>query len=190
MPPKPKFTKEEIVTAALNIVSKKGIEALTAQELKTALNSSASPIFTLFDTMEEIREEVRIAAMQKFEAFAKEEIPDLPLFKQIGIKMIQFGIAEPKLYQLLFMRENGNDVSFDSLFGELGDTAAICIKAIERDYSLSSEQAEFLFKNMWIYTFGIGALCATKVCRFSEKESGEMLTSQFKATMLLINEEK
>lgn len=31
MPPKPKFTKEEIVAAALGIVSQKGIDALTAQ---------------------------------------------------------------------------------------------------------------------------------------------------------------
>ena len=33
MPPKPKFTKEEIVQTALEVVSQKGAAALTAQEL-------------------------------------------------------------------------------------------------------------------------------------------------------------
>ena len=33
MPPKPKFTREEIVQTALDIVSRKGAEALTAKEL-------------------------------------------------------------------------------------------------------------------------------------------------------------
>ena len=33
MPPKPKFSREEIVQAALKIVSEKGVEALTAKEL-------------------------------------------------------------------------------------------------------------------------------------------------------------
>ena len=31
MPPKPKFTKEEIVAAALELVSQRGMEALTAR---------------------------------------------------------------------------------------------------------------------------------------------------------------
>lgn len=42
MPPKPGFTREEIVDAALDIVSRKGIEALTARELGEALGSSIS----------------------------------------------------------------------------------------------------------------------------------------------------
>lgn len=43
MPPKPKFTREEIIAAALEIVSEKGIEALTAKELGEKLGSSARP---------------------------------------------------------------------------------------------------------------------------------------------------
>ena len=54
MPPKPKFTKEEIVAAALELVSEKGIEALTARELGVRLGSSARPIFTAFNSMEEV----------------------------------------------------------------------------------------------------------------------------------------
>ena len=42
MPPKPRFTREEIVAAALDIVSRKGIEALTARELGETLGSSIS----------------------------------------------------------------------------------------------------------------------------------------------------
>lgn len=186
MPPKPKFTKEEVITAALQIVSEKGVEALTAQELKNALHSSASPIFTLFDTMKEIQDEVRAAAMRYFEDFAKATEFDMPLFKQVGMKMILFGVQEPKLYQLLFMQENRNAVSFEDVFGELGETASMCIETIEKDYDLRPEQAKLLFENVWIYTFGVGALCATRVCHFSEAQLGEMLTTEFQAMMMLV----
>lgn len=186
MPPKPRFTKEEIVSAAMEVVSEKGIDALTAQELRNVLHCSASPIFTVFNTMKEIQEEVRIAAMKRFEAFAEANITDMPVFKQIGMKMVLFGVREPKLYQLLFMQERYNVVSFDDVYGDLGETAALCMAAIEKDYDLTKEQAKKLFENVWIYTFGIGALCATKVCRFSEAELGQMLTTEFQAMMLLI----
>ena len=42
MPPKPKFTVEEVLDAALAIVRESGEEALTARSLGTALNSSTS----------------------------------------------------------------------------------------------------------------------------------------------------
>ena len=49
MPPKPKFTKEEIVQTALQVVSQKGVEALTAKELGDALGSSSRPMDIYFD---------------------------------------------------------------------------------------------------------------------------------------------
>lgn len=183
MPPKPKFKREEIVAAAMQIVSAKGMEALTAQELRGALHCSASPIFTVFNTMKEIQDEVRLAAMRYFERFAKAESAQMPLFKQVGMKMVRFGVQEPKLYQLLFMQEQRQGATFDDVFGALGDTASLCIEAIERDYGLAPEPARTLFENVWIYTFGIGALCATGMCRFSEAQISEMLTQTFTALL-------
>ena len=186
MPPKPKFTKEKIVQTALEIVSKKGVEALTAKELGDALGSSARPIFTVFNSMKEVQNEVRAAAMCRFENFAEKKLPDMPLFKQVGMQMVLFGAKEPKLYQLLFMQENRNAVSFDDVFGELGPTAETCIGLIRDEYGMSETDAKRLLENVWIYTFGVGALCATRVCHFSEEKLGEMLSTEFQAMMLLV----
>ena len=54
MPPKAKFTREEIISAALDILRERGIEAITARELGARLNSSARPIFTLYRNMDEV----------------------------------------------------------------------------------------------------------------------------------------
>lgn len=186
MPPKPKFTKEQIVQTALEVVSQKGVEALTAKELGDALGSSARPIFTVFNSMKEVQDEVRAAAMRRFESYAEQKLPGMPLFKQVGMQMVLFGAREPKLYQLLFMQENRNAVSFDDVFGELGPTAETCIHLIQDAYNLGEAEARLLFENVWIYTFGVGALCATRVCQFSEQKLGEMLTTEFQAMMLLV----
>lgn len=186
MPPKPKFTREEIVGKALEIVSQKGVEALAAKELGDALGTSARPIFTVFNSMKEVQEEVHAAAMRRFEGYAKQKLPDMPLFKQVGMQMVLFGAREPKLYQLLFMRENRNAVSFDDVFGELGATAEVCIGLIKEEYAMNEQDAKLLFENVWIYTFGVGALCATRVCNFPEERLGQMLSTEFQAMMLLV----
>ena len=120
------------------------------------------------------------------EQFAEQKQPDMPLFKQVGMQMVLFGAKEPKLYQLLFMQENRNAVSFDDVFGALGPTAETCIGLIREEHGMSEADARLLFENVWIYTFGVGALCATRVCRFSEERLGQMLSTQFQAIMLLV----
>lgn len=186
MPPKPKFTREEIVQTALDIVSQKGVEALTAKELGDALGSSARPIFTVFRSMKEVHDAVRDAAMHRFEQFAEQKLPDMPLFKQVGMQMVLFGAREPKLYQLLFMQENCNAISFDDVFGALGPAARTCIGLIQETYHLTQAEARRLFETVWIYTFGVGALCATRMCQFSEAQLGQMLTTEFQAMLLLV----
>ena len=84
------------------------------------------------------------------------------------------------------MQENTDTAGFEDMFRALCGTAEICMEAIRRDYGLTPEEARTLFENVWIYTFGIGALCAAHACRFSEEELGQMLTSQFQAMMLLM----
>ena len=190
MPPKPKFTREEIIQAALTIVSQKGADALTAREVGAQLGSSARPIFTVFKNMEELQAEVRQAAMERFEARVNQTEPGIPLFKQVGIQMVTFGVQEPKLYQLLFMQEHGEAAAFDDVFGQLGGTAERCIAAICQDYGLDAQDARTLFENVWIYTFGIGALCATRVCRFFPEQLGQMLTTEFQAMLLLVKSGK
>ncbi len=186
MPPKPKFTREEIVAAALEIVSQRGVEALTARELGVALGSSARPIFTVFRNMEELQQEVRAAAMARFEHFTQQSEADAPLFKRVGMQMVLFGAQEPKLYQLLFMQEQQNALRFEDVFGRLGTTAEMCMASIEQDYALTPEQAQVLFEHVWIYTYGVGVLCATRMCHFSNEALGRMLTTQFQAMMLLV----
>ena len=184
MPPKPKFTKEEIVAAALELVSKNGIESLTARELSLYLGSSARPIFTVFKSMEEVAQAVREAAMDKYEEFVSRALDYFPEFKKYGMQMVAFSKQEPKLFQLLFMMENKSAKSFQDVFPILGKTAKACIEIIERDYKLEPDMAMLLFEHAWIHSFGICVMCAMGTCRFTDDEISEMLSDNFMGMMM------
>lgn len=190
MPPKPKFTREEIIDAALKIAADRGLKALTSRELGAALGSSARPIFTVFDSMDEVHSEVRRAAMARFEGYTSRAKNGTPIFKQVGLQMILFAEEQPKLFRLLFMSENSEARSFDDLFATLGDTAVLCIEVIQSEYSLNYDEAMLLFRNVWIYTYGLGALIASGTCRFAEKDIREMLSREFTAMLMLIKSGK
>ena len=190
MPPKPKYTKEEIIAAALELVSEKGMSALTARDLGTRLGTSARPIFTAFQSMEEVADGVKVAAMERFASYAHKTGGDMPIFKQVGMQMILFAKEEPQLYQLVFMSQNSDVKSFDDIYGHLGSVADECLDTIQKDYGLSGEDAKKLFEHSWIHTYGIATLCATGMCDFSEEEISGMLTQDFTAMMMLLKSGK
>lgn len=186
MPPKPKFTREEIIAAALELVSEKGISALTSRNLGVRLGSSARPIFTVFTSMEEVQEAVREAALKRFESYAEKAVQYAPVFKQVGMQMILFAKEEPMLFQLCYMTDRHNAQTFEDIYLYLGDVAYICVNVIQRDYGLCEKDAKALFEHVWIHTFGIGALCATGMCDFSEEQIIEMLGHDFVAMLVHI----
>ena len=190
MPPKAKFTKEQITKAALCVVSEKGAQALTAKELGAALGTSTTPIFTVFNSMQEVQDAVMLAAMERFEEYAHKAAHLGPVFKQIGMQMILFAKEEPKLYQLIFMSSISEAQTFDDIYAHLGSLADECLNVLQKDYDLSKDNAKTLFEHVWIHTFGIGALCATGVCDFSHDQSAQMLTQDFTAMMMLMKSGK
>ncbi len=186
MPPKPKFTKEEIVAAALELVSSQGIEHLTTRNLGEMMGSSARPIFTVFTSMDEVQLEVRKAAMKNFNAYIRESVNFTPAFKEAGIRMVRFAIKEPKLFQLLFMTENKHPVNPGSFFGSLGEYEDLCTEVICRDYEMTKQEAAVIFQHMWTYTYGISALCATHMCMFPENEIADRLGTEFLAITSMV----
>ena len=56
MAPKNKFTKEEMVEAALRVVRAKGIGGLTAKTLADELGTSTQPVFTAFKSMDGVKQ--------------------------------------------------------------------------------------------------------------------------------------
>lgn len=179
MPPKPKFTREEIAATALRIIREEGVDALTARNLGTRLGTSARPIFTLFKGMDEVRWAARELALREFEAYIGDYAQYAPAFKRVGMRMVSYGIQEPELYKLLFMQERPAGQRFTDMLVEMGSMADTCTRLIERDYHLTRDQARTLFEQMWVHAFAMGALCSLKVCDFTEEEISQKLGQVF-----------
>ena len=103
MPPKVKYQKDEMINAAVEIVRDKGISALTARELAAFLGVSTRPIFTYFDTMEQLKAEVYAYAKELYREYVlrglEAPIPNLG----VGQQYLRFAKNEPELYKYLFL---------------------------------------------------------------------------------------
>lgn len=183
MPPKAKFTRDEIVQAGLNIVRENGMEALSARALGAALGSSARPVFTVFQSMEEVQGEVLEAARSRYDEYVRRGLEQEPAFKGVGTQYILFAIQEPKLFQLLFMTEQKQSPSVVNVLPMIDDNYGDILRSVQNGYQLSEEQAEQMYRHLWIYTHGIAALCATNMCVFSAEEISGLMTQVFQGVL-------
>lgn len=185
MPPKAKFTREEIIQAALEIVRTDGFEALTSRELGTRLGSSARPIFTVFHNMEEVQQAVVESARMLYKEYVNRGLKEEHPFKGVGTQYILFSVHEPKLFQLLFMSEQPQKPDLSGVLPLVEESYEEILLAIQGDYGIDELLAEKLYHHLWIYTHGIATLCATKMCCFTGDEISSMITEVF--TSLLKN---
>ncbi len=179
MPPRAKFTKAQITEAAFGILRAEGMENLTARALGAKLGSSACPIFTAFANMEEVQQSAIAAAKALYKEYVEKGLSETPAFKGVGMQYIQFAVNEPKLFQLLFMTEQSEMPDLNNILPLIDQSYADILVSITDNYGVSEADAERLYRHLWIYTHGIAALCATKMCRFTEAELGSLLTEVF-----------
>lgn len=179
MPPKARFTKQQITDAALQIVRDEGIEHLTSRNLGKKLGSSACPIFTVFSSMEDVEAAMMESAKAIYKGYVEEGLAQELPFRGVGEQYIRFAANEPKLFQLLFMSETKEDTPLDSILPLLDESYHIILRSLMAFSSIDRQTAEKLYRHLWIYTHGIACLCATKTCRFSEQEIREMMSEVF-----------
>lgn len=189
MPPKPMLTREDAAAAALAIIKEGGISALTARELGKRLGTSASPIFTVFRNMDEVKQAARELAFAEFSGFISDYCEYTPAFKRIGVMMVMYGMNQPELFKLLFMQEH-KETGFTGTLSDFGELAQVCRELIQRDYELSEEEAAVMLEQMWTHAFGLGAMCAMGVCRLTEEEIGRRLGMAFAGVIMLIRSGK
>ena len=186
MPPKPKFTKEEVTAAAFALVCEQGADALTARELGARLGSSARPIFTVFADMAEVREAVFAKVKERFGAYMAVAEDFDPAYKMRGMQWVKFAQEEPKLFQLLFMRGEGGAPDFDEAVRVSAFDSEKDLAIIQRDYHADAGQAKHLFRQMWIYTYGLCVLCAMGICSFDERELAVHLGEIFRGMIYVL----
>lgn len=157
MAPKVKVTREDIIKTTLELVRKHGADYINARAIASALECSTQPIFSNFNSMEELQEETILCAYGLYLDFIKSEIEsgEYPQYKAFGMAYIRFAKEERELFKLLFMRDRTNeDLSPSPDFEE-------SVNLIMELNNVSREQAMLIHLEMYTCVHGIATMVAT-----------------------------
>ena len=174
MAPRNKFTRDEMTAAAVRVVRKNGIDALTAKALADELKISTQPVFTCFGTIGDLKSAVHNEAKKLFDSYIemglKEEIP----FLGYGTQYIRFSKEEPELYRMLFLMpsENGENNALSAMKHSQDIVRPIIMKI----YNIGENDANRYSRDMWLVAHSLATLTVTGDCPYSDEELKKIMT--------------
>lgn len=174
MAPKNKFTKKEMINAAMQVVRDKGIDGLTAKTMADELGTSTQPVFTAFGSMDTVKQEVYASAVRVYDSYTdaglKEKIP----FFGVGMQYIRFAREEPELYRLLFLTKT-QDQEYSAM-KSMQHLQELIRPTLVNIYHITAEEADLYFRDLWFVVHSLSTLVVTGDCPYSDREIGQILT--------------
>ncbi len=158
MPPKVKTTKEDIINAATDIVRQSGAQAINARNIAAKLNCSTQPVFSNFETMEQLHLAVREKAEELAMEYISREIAEgkYPEYKASGMAYIRFAKEEKELFRLLYMCDRkGEPVDEDT------EIMAQMENLVQENTGMSGVDARLFHLEIWACVHGIATMFAT-----------------------------
>ena len=177
LPPKSKISKEDIVSAGVDLVRRSGEKGLNARNLAAALGCSTQPIFTNFPSMEELRKSVICKASELYYACLERECEaaNYPPYKAMGMGYIRFAAEERELFRLLFMRDRSGEEKSD---GETEDVKK-SVELIMKGTGLAMNDAFMLHLELWIFVHGIASMIATSYLNWESELVSRMVSDAY-----------
>jgi len=153
MPPKVRFTKDDVIRAAFEIVEERGLNELTARNIAHRLKSSTAPVYSHFKTMDQLAYEVIRKTQKLLLEYTTRSYTDR-VFLNMGTGVAMFACEHSRLYKVLLLEgDNYRDV-----VNEFLEILELQLAKDQRFKSLSSDERHTLLNKMWTFTHGLASL--------------------------------
>ena len=176
MPSSPRIKKEDMLQAALELVSRDGYAALNIKAVARELGCSTAPISWQFGGMDGLREELIPFAEQYVEdKYYSRNENEVAAFEQRGRGPIDLALENPNLFRFLYTGERSqilstgfrlqtNNPDTDNVYQKMADLLGITLNQV-MDFAMT----------MMVYTQGIGTLIASGIVKDTKENMYRML---------------
>lgn len=165
MPPKTRYTRKEVIQAAVRVVDQSGIRSLTARSVATELGSSTAPVYHHFATMDELLLEAVRETERALLEYTSRPYTDR-VFLNMGTGVAMFACEHRQLYRALLLEGD----RYGDVVREFLDTLESELTKDTRFTSLSAAERRVLLRKMWTFTHGMASLIAVGLDRDCTKD--------------------
>lgn len=150
------LSKDQISQCAYDLINEFGIDALTIRSIASGLGTSTAPIYTQFENIDAIHQEVIALAKDKLkkETIVKRTVDP---FLNIGVGILAFALENKMIFSHYFL-------SKDKPLLDIKENQSFFLSRMKTNPFLTildDQRLESLLDDMWVYTYGIATMICT-----------------------------
>ena len=168
MPAVVELSKDRIVKVAVKMVNESGWDSVNARSLAAFLGVSTKPLYRIYESMDEIKEDIYKEISRQYDEFLTSRIDSKKALLTLCIAYVEFALEYKNLFISLFLSNNLKWKSIENVLDEKWNQGTIINLVSKHGYSF--EEAKNLFMNMWLYANGLATLIATNDITMDDQE--------------------
>jgi len=167
MAPKTIYSREDIINTAFEIVKKSGFRDFSARKIADEMNASTGPVYSYFNSMDEIKSEVLLRAEKLMLEYTRKPYTK-SVFLNMGTGLVLFSQENRELFRALLLESGETRALLRNFLKEL-------IIELDRDELISllpAKERKEVMNRMAIFTHGFASLiCVGLLDEVSKKDA-------------------
>lgn len=179
MPARKKVSRDEIISAALDVLREGGFSSVNARSVAGKLGCSTQPIYFSFRNMDELKAALAERAAEMHTLRVRESLRahegNDSRYSSYGMGFVRFAAEEKQLFRWLYLEDGQSDnYRSDVLSDEV-------IGVIVDEFGYSEETARAFHRDMTYFSYGLAILANVGHLCLTEEELREAFRREFRA---------
>ncbi len=170
MPRKHVFTKDDIVDAAIQVIREKGSQNLSTKAVAKKLNASTMPIYSLVNSMQDLRAEVDRKITKLFLHYIMTPRTGRFIIDN-ALGHIRFAQEEKELFKVMFFSDHEDDLEDYRTHKVM--IVSMIIERLKQEaefQQFTESQLRKITDNMEIVTYGLACLVASERLEYESED--------------------
>ena len=172
------FNEDIILNKTYEFIKDKGIETMNARDLCKYSGCSTQPLFKNFSSMDQLKVKLKDYLHDYYDKFIYKIIDKENYLYTISYAYALFALKEKNIFKALFMSDLAGSRTIEQVLSSKHNIETI--ESIPKQYNLTKQQAEDLYRDVRFYTHGLACQIASNSILVSEEEIKELIKNIIK----------
>ena len=167
------FSKEDILEKSINFIKEYGYSTLTVRSLANYIGCSTQPLFRNFENFNVYKIELKKYLRKYYDSFIAKYVNKNDYLYTISYAYALYAKEEPNIFFSMFMADLAGSRTVNEVLNT--DRNKETILAMTKQYNLSLEEANKIYRDVRFYTHGIATQLCVNSIKLTNKELEQLI---------------
>lgn len=176
-----KYSKEEILEKSIEFIKENGYSNLTVRNLAKYIGCSTQPLFKNYENFDLYKDDLKQCLRRDYTSFIEKYIDTNDYLYTISCAYALYAKKEPNIFYSMFMADLAGSRTVKEVLNTERNRKTI--DAMIKQYNISSEKAEKVYRDVRFYTHGMATQLCVNSIKLSDKEIKELIRNNIEINL-------